>query len=254
MDHSPLLLLGIAAVGVWAGIQNALAGGGSFITFPTLLLAGLNPLAANMTSTIALFPSQLTASLGTRKGLSYLKKSALYALIGISFLGGILGGLFLLLTPVHIFAHLVPWLILMATSIFAWGSFIYRPLKQTQVSHHLTPLTFIIQGIIAIYGGYFGGGIGFLMLALLTISGQTVREANALKNILATVMNGAAVLLFAFSPMVDWLLAATLAAGGILGGLFGAWLHHYLPEKWLRVGVVIIGLVLTTWLFVRMLQ
>jgi len=104
---------------------------------------------------------------------------------------------------------------------------------------------------IAIYGGYFGGGIGFLMIAALTIAGQSVRMSVATKNALAAAMNASAVAIFAFSPLINWPAAATLAAGGVLGGLSGSWLLHRLPEKLLRGFVVVVGVVLTIWLFVR---
>jgi uncharacterized membrane protein YfcA len=108
-----------------------------------------------------------------------------------------------------------------------------------------------MQAAIAIYGGYFGGGIGFLMLAALTLAGQHVRMASATKNALAMAMNASAVLIFAFSPLVNWPAALALGAGGIVGGLSGSWLLHRLPEKALRGFVVVVGVALTIWLFVR---
>jgi uncharacterized protein len=248
MTISNEVLILIALAGLYAGTQNALAGGGSFITFPVLLLAGLNPLAANMSSTIALFPSQVTAALAGRKKVGGIGKTAFRHLFVVSVIGGILGALLLLSTPVSVFTHLVPWLVLFATLAFAWGSFGYRP-KAT--SHLSNSAVLLLQGLIAIYGGYFGGGIGFLMLAVLTIAGQAVRTANATKNMLAMTMNAAAVAIFAFSPMINWAAVAALGAGGILGGITGAWLNHRLPEQWLRGFVVLVGVVLTVWLFVR---
>jgi len=244
----PVLVL-IALAGIYAGAQNALAGGGSFITFPALLLAGVNPLAANITSTIALFPSQVTAAYAGRELVGGIQGLGFKPLFVVSLIGGALGAVLLLSTPVEIFVRLVPWLVLFATAVFAWGSFRRKPLH---AADHLPASAMIgIQGAIAVYGGYFGGGIGFLMLAALTVAGQQVRMAGATKNALAMAMNASAMLIFVFSPLVNWPAAGALAAGGIVGGYSGAWLLHRLPEKVLRGFVVAVGVALTVWLFVR---
>ncbi|WP_204376907.1 TSUP family transporter [Aquitalea pelogenes] len=114
-----------------------------------------------------------------------------------------------------------------------------------------TPLLLLIQGAIAVYGGYFGGGIGFLMLAALTIAGQQVRMATATKNALAMTMNASAVAIFAMSPQINWAAVLALGAGGIAGGVVGGWLMHRLPERQLRAFVVVVGTALTIWLFIR---
>lgn len=251
VDHSFHLLALIALAGLYAGAQNALAGGGSFITFPALLLAGLNPLAANMSSTIALFPSQITSAVAGRKLVSGVGKVPFVHLLGTSLVGGVLGAMLLLSTPVSIFSNLVPWLVMFATTAFAWGSFVFKPHPDPSRAGFSNVAILAIQGLIAIYGGYFGGGIGFLMLAALTVAGQQVRSANATKNALAMVMNASAVVIFAFSPMVDWAAVLALGAGGVAGGLVGSWLMHRLPEKILRGFVVLVGVSLTVWLFVR---
>lgn len=250
-DQSIYVLILIALAGLYAGMQNTLAGGGSFITFPALLLAGLNPLAANMSSTIALFPSQITASIAGRKLVGGIGKTSFRHLFIVSLVGGVLGALLLLSTPVRIFTHLVPWLVLFATVAFAWGSFGYKPDAVTSPNSMSNSAVLLLQGIIAIYGGYFGGGIGFLMLAVLTIAGQQVRTANATKNALAMTMNASAVVIFAFSPMINWPAVVALGIGGIVGGVVGSWLNHRLPERLLRGFVVLVGAVLTVWLFIR---
>jgi uncharacterized membrane protein YfcA len=250
MPHIDIsLLLLIALAGLYAGAQNTLAGGGSFITFPTLLLAGLNPLAANVTSTIALFPNQITSALAGRKLAGGVGGLTLGNLFSLSVVGGIVGAVLLLNTPVTIFARLVPWLVLFATAVFTWGSFRKKPLHAAGALP--TPVLAGVQFAIGVYGGYFGGGIGFLMLAALTIAGQQVRMANATKNILAMAMNASAVALFVFSSQVDWLAALALSIGGVGGALVGSWLMHRLPEKILRGFVVLVGVALTIWLFVR---
>lgn len=244
----PLLLL-ISLAGLFAGTQNTLAGGGSFITFPTLLLAGLNPLAANMTSTIALFPNQMTSSFAGRKLAGGVGDLSLGELFGISVAGGVVGAILLLNTPVTFFSQLVPWLVLFATFIFAWGNFRNKPLHVAKAIPG--PLLGIIQFLIGIYGGYFGGGIGFLMLAALTVAGQQVRMATATKNVLAMAMNASAVAMFVFSSQIDWLDALALSIGGIGGGIAGGWLVYRLPERHMRGFVVLVGIALTIWLFLR---
>ncbi len=245
------VLLLIALAGLYAGTQNALAGGGSFITFPALLLAGLNPLAANMSSTIALFPSQIASSIAGRKLVAGVGGVSFRQLFVVSIIGGVLGAVLLLSTPVSIFSGLVPWLVLIATLAFAWGSFVFKPHPDPSKAGLSNAAIMCIQGLIAIYGGYFGGGIGFLMLAALTVAGQQVKNATATKNALAMTMNASAVAIFAFSPLVNWAAVVALGLGGTVGGVLGGWLMHRLPAKILRAFIVLVGAVLTVWLFVR---
>jgi len=241
------LLIFIA--GIVAGAQNALAGGGSFITLGMLVIAGLDPRAANITSTMALFPGQVATGYAGRGMASGAEGLSFKTLFIISLAGGIVGALLLLATPPTFFAGLVPWLVLFATAVFFWGSFLRKQTAGTSVLSPWTAAT--AQFAIAIYGGYFGGGIGFLMLAVLTVAGLPVRSASATKNALAVAMNASAVLIFVFSRDVHWLHAAVLGAGGIVGGLAGVWLLPRANEKWLRIGVIAIGIMLTIGLFVR---
>jgi uncharacterized membrane protein YfcA len=242
----PFVLLFAAAV--WAGAQNALAGGGSFITLPALMLTGMGARAANITSTVALFPGQAATGFTGRKLVAGAEKLPFKVLVVISLGGGAVGAALLLSTPASFFAHLVPWLVLFATSVFAWGSF--APKKDTRPSLGRWPAAGA-QFLISIYGGYFGGGIGFLMLAALTLAGQSVRTAAATKNVLAGVMNASAVLIFLFSPDVKWDRAAIACVGAIIGGLLGGLLLKRVNEKLLRAAVVVIGVVLTVGLFLR---
>ena len=245
-----LMLVLIFAAGLWAGLQNALAGGGSFVTLPALIMSGMSPLAANITSTVALFPGQVTSGLAGRSLVTGAGRLSFKALFGISVVGGALGGLLLLNTPSSIFSRLVPWLVLFATAMFAWGSFRRKPAKLAAAQIGPLP-TGIAQFFIAIYGGYFGGGIGFLMMAALSMAGVTARHAAATKNVLASVMNAAAVALFVTSPLVHWPQAIALGAGAILGGLAGVWALRRVNERWLRIAIVCIGLALTVGLFVK---
>jgi uncharacterized membrane protein YfcA len=243
------MLIILFLAGVWAGVQNALAGGGSFVTLPVLILSGLDARAANITSTLALFPGQVTTGLANRKMVQGAERLSFRALFIISLVGGVLGALLLLATPASFFAKLVPWLVLFATAVFAWGSF-FRKVPEKGVA--LSPLQAGgMQFLIAIYGGYFGGGIGFLMLAALTVAGLPVRTAAATKNVLAAVMNASAVAIFVFSHDVHWLQSVILGVGAVGGGLIGAWMLSRVNERLLRIGVVILGVALTIGLFWR---
>jgi hypothetical protein len=244
------MLLLVFLAGLWAGVQNALAGGGSFVTLPALIVSGMSPLAANITSTVALFPAQVTSGFAGRKLVSGAGGLPFRALFVLSIAGGAAGGLLLLHTSPAVFARLVPWLVLFATAVFTWGSFFRKPRADGTV--HLGKAgTAFAQFLIAVYGGYFGGGIGILMLAALTMAGLSARNAGATKNVLAGVMNASAVVLFLTSPQLHWLQCGVLAAGAIIGGLLGAWALHRVNERALRVAIVCIGIALTVGLFLK---
>lgn len=245
---TPLAWVALFAAALWAGAQNALAGGGSFVTFPALLLTGLDPRAANITTTIAMFPGQLSTGFAGRRYWAAAGGLSVRALTVISLAGGALGALLLLATPASFFARLVPWLVLFATGVFAWGNFRKKPATPRSIGWAAAA---IIQFLIAVYGGYFGGGIGFMMLAVLTAAGLAVRNAGATKNLLAGVMNGAAVLVFLFSRDVAWLQAVVVGVAAVTGGLMGAWALNRVNERVLRLGVVVIGVLLTIGLFLR---
>ena len=248
MPHITMPYVILFAAALWAGIQNTLAGGGTFLTLPAMIFTGMNALQANITSTIALFPGQITSAWGGRSKVTGVGPLSFKALVLISLAGGIVGAILLLVTPSSIFAHLVPWLVLFATAVFAYGSF--GPKRKT--GHALNHAgAAIAQFCIAVYGGYFGGGIGFLMLAALTAAGLTIRAAGATKNVLAGVMNASAVLIFAFSPQVHWQQAAVAAVGAAIGGVIGGMLITRVNEKLLRGAAVAIGVLLTIGLFLR---
>jgi uncharacterized protein len=230
-------------------VQNALAGGGSFLTFPALLLTGLDPRAANITSTVALFPGQIATGIAGRRQATGTPSLTLTALFIISLIGGGLGAVLLLVTPVSIFSALVPWLVLFATVVFAWGSFFRR--AATQPSHAGPLAAGFMQFVISIYGGYFGGGIGILMLAALTMSGLALRNAGATKNVLAGVMNASAVAIFVFSGDVAWKQVAVVAVAAVIGGQLGAYALTRVNEKVMRVCITAIGVALTVGLFLR---
>jgi uncharacterized membrane protein YfcA len=176
---------------------------------------------------------------------------SLRALTGISLAGGAAGAVLLLLTPSSVFAQMVPWLVLFATVAFAWGSFGRKPGAQGAGRGLGAATAGVIQFCIAIYGGYFGGGIGFLMLAALALSRVPVRAASATKNLLAGAMNFTAVVIFLFSGQVHWLACAIACAGALAGSVFGARLLAHVNERALRIVVIAIGVALTTGLFIR---
>jgi len=236
-------------VAIWAGAQNALAGGGSFLILPTLMFTGMDALAANITSCVALFPAQVATGWTGRRHATGVGSLDLRWLFIISIIGGAIGAVILLETPRGFFARLVPWLVLFATGLFAWGSFLRKP---GEAQGHLSPRgAGLVQFLIATYGGYFGGGAGFLMVAALTMAGQAVRIASATKNVLAGVMNASAVAIFLFSPDLHWPQALVTAAGATIGGVAGARLIHVIDEKILRIFIIGVGSALTVGLFLR---
>jgi uncharacterized membrane protein YfcA len=249
--HPTWSLLALVLASLTAGVQNALAGGGSFLTFPALLLAGLDPRAANIASTIALFPGQVTTGLAGRADVTGAEGLSFRVLLWISLVGGACGAVLLLVTPVSVFTRLVPFLVLFATVVFAWGSFFRRAPGHGEKPALGRRAAMLMQFCIAIYGGYFGGGIGILMLAALTAAGLGVRVAGATKNVLAAVMNASAVAIFLVQAhMLPWLLIACVAIPAIVGGQVGAHLLHRVNEKVLRIAIVCIGVALTVGLFV----
>ncbi len=243
------MMLLLFAAAVWAGMQNALAGGGSFVTLPILILSGLDARAANIASTLALFPGQVSTGWVGRGMISGAAGLSFKTLMAISVVGGAIGAGLLLLTPSTFFARLVPWLVLFATALFAWGSF-FRP--DGERFPHLSPtVAAALQFVIAIYGGYFGGGIGFLMMAALTAAGVAVRTAGATKNVLASVINAGAVVIFLFTPGIPWSRVGIVALGAIVGGYGGALMLKRVGERLIRGFVVVLGVCLTVGLFLR---
>jgi uncharacterized membrane protein YfcA len=238
-------------VAIWAGAQNALAGGGSFLLLPTLMFSGMDARAANITSCAALFPAQVATGWTGRGLASGTNGLTLRALFLISVLGGAIGATILLITPSNFFAKLVPWLVFFATLVFAWGSFFKKP-GDTKI-HFGRRGAGLAQFGISIYGGYFGGGIGFLMVAALTMAGQNVRIASSTKNVLAGVMNASAVAIFVFSPDLHWLQAIVTSIGATIGGVAGARMLHHVDEKILRLLIILIGVTLTIGLFIKSL-
>ncbi|WP_310498605.1 sulfite exporter TauE/SafE family protein [Sandarakinorhabdus sp.] len=243
------MLILLFLVGLWAGAQNALAGGGSFITLAALVAAGLDPKLANITSTMALFPGQITTGWAGRSLVSGAERLSFRSLALISFMGGIGGAFLLIATPGMVFAAMVPWLVLAATALFAWSSFGPRP----KVAAAPPPawVTVLTQSAIGLYGGFFGGGAGIMTMASLALARLPVRNAAGTKNVLVALANLSAAVVFALSGAFAWREALIIGAGAMLGGYLGAHALKKLPEMVLKVGVVVIGAGLTAGLFLR---
>ena len=235
------------AAGFWAGAQNALAGGGSFVTLPVLMLTGLDARIANLTSTVALFPGQVVSGLRGRGLIVDRLPLPLGWLIAINAAGGATGAGLLLATPSTVFAGLVPWLILFATVLFIASS---SPRRDPSRAPVLGPAAFGgVQFAIAIYGGYFGGGGGFMVIAALALAGIASRSAMAFKNIVIALINAAAVVVFVFAGRAALVEAIVLGSGALIGGVAGVSVLRRIDERLLRGVVVVIGLALTAWLF-----
>jgi uncharacterized membrane protein YfcA len=251
-----LASLAVFLAGVTAGAINAVAGGGTLISFPVLLWLGRNPIAANATNTVAIWPGSLAGVIGFRRELMSVRRWLLLLVIP-SFAGGALGAWLLLRTPPSTFERLVPLLILVATLLLAAQEMITRRLGFVAEAHERptagwVTFVFTFQFLVGIYGGYFGAGMGILMLAALGLIGLTdMHQMNGLKNLLAICINGIAAVYFMLSDSVIWGDVALMAIGSIIGGLLGARVAHRLGRKFVRGFVVAIGVVMSIALAVK---
>jgi uncharacterized membrane protein YfcA len=238
----------------FAGALNAIAGGGSFISFPALLLTGVPPIPANATNTIAMWTG-VTASTGAYRSRLNVPMRVLIPLVAASVAGGLIGAILLLKTPAHTFMRLLPWLMLAATLLFTFGRTITRT-QRSSVGHDATTPAIVAASIfelfVAIYGGYFGAGMGFVILAMLALIGMTeIHAMNALKSVLSSTTNGLAVIAFVFARAIYWPQAVIMVAGAMLGGYFGAHYAQQLPQKWVRAAVIFIGAGMTVYFFAK---
>jgi uncharacterized membrane protein YfcA len=250
----PSLIIFIAAL--VAGAINSIAGGGTLISFPALLWIGRDPIAANATNTLAMWPGSLAAAYGFRRELASVRRWLLLLIIP-SLAGGALGSWLLLRTPSSTFERIVPLLILGATLLLAAQEMITRRLGVLARGHENPTagwivFVFVFQFIVGLYGGYFGAGMGILMLAALGLIGLSdLHQMNGLKNVLAVCINGIAAIYFAFSAAVSWRDVAIMTAGTIAGGLLGARLARRLGRTFVRRAVIVIGLTMTVALLLR---
>ena len=254
MQLTPLTYVFLAGASFVAGAMNAVAGGGTLLTFPTLLGAGIAPVIANATSTLSLVPASVAGAYGFRKELPALRKTLKLFFIP-AILGSLVGAKLMLWGGDSLLSTLVPWLILGAALLFLLQEPISR--KLTSLSKHKQPLdeaaaadalyqnvpfVVIFIFLMAIYGGYFGAGMGILTLAALGFLGfSNIHQMNGLKNILAALINLVATVTFILAGRIDWLIALIMASGAVLGGLFGAGIAMKVGQKRVRQAVVFIG-------------
>ncbi len=253
--HAGLLF----SAAVVAGAINSVAGGGSFISFPSLLFAGIPPVNANATNTVALWPGQVASIGAYRQELQKLPWRNVIPLLVIGILGGIFGAWVLLKTPQKTFMNLVPWLMLIATVIFMFSGRITQWVRRRTSEHRTTEFAtgrgIAIQIFIAFYIGYFGAGAGILILAMLALLGmEHIHTMNALKALLTTVSNGVALLVFIVSRAVYWPEAIIMIVGSTIGGYFGAHLAQKTKPENVRRIVIAIGLILTVYFFAKQLR
>jgi uncharacterized protein len=233
---------------VIGGAINSVAGGGSFVAFPALLFTGVPPIPANATNTVALWPGSAASALAYRRELAEVR-SDLVPLGSAALVGGLAGSLLLLRTSESAFVLLIPWLLLFATMVFSFGGVVRAMLHSVQA-----PLwvAVVAQLFISVYGGYFGGGMGIMMLAVLSMLGMAdIHRMNALKTVLATLVNGVAVVAFIAAKAVDWTPGVVMIIGGIAGGYGGAAIARRLDAKYVRYTVLAIAWTMTVYFFVR---
>jgi uncharacterized protein len=247
-----IFLFGTAFIG---GGLNAVAGGGSFITFPALIFTGMLPIAANATNNTAMWVAGLASASAYRQDLD-IKGRSLLVLSITSLVGGAIGAILLLFTSPDIFKKLIPYLLLLATVVFIFGEAIktwVQTIRQSSSSEPPPIATLIVaQLAISIYGGFFGAGIGILMLATLTFSGiKNIHAMNALKAFLATCINGIAIIPFMFAGLIAWQQALLMAVGGCLGGYAIARVARKIQPQIIRRFVAIVAIGMTTYFFIR---
>lgn len=248
MDLSTVLLL--SAAGLAGGIISTLAGGAAIVTFPTLLAVGLSPVIATATNLAALVPSSFLAAYSDRTQLPAFNR-AFVGLVLASVGGAVIGAVLLMFTSTRLFEFLVPLLLGFATVLFAFGDRISRAWRERSLARHghepqikVTSLPMLLP--VSIYGGYFGAGLGVLLVAVMQLAtGGEYRPANAAKNLVAAINGLAAVLVFAVKGGINWPAAFAMTSGALFGALIGARIARYAPREVMRWVVVVIGAVLT---------
>jgi uncharacterized membrane protein YfcA len=240
----------LVAAGLLGGSMNAVAGGGSFVTFPVLVLAGLPPIAANATSTVALFPGTLASTWAYRRDLGGIAGVGLRILLPISIAGGLVGAVLLLVTPGAAFDKVIPWLLLAATLTFAGGRNLGAWLRRRVRIGRGALLA--IQFILGVYGGYFGGAVGLMMMAAWTLLDSIDLKTMApARTLLTSAANGMAVLCFAAAGAVWWPEGLAMMASTIAGGYYAARLARHLPPAVLRGFVIVLSACVTAGFFVK---
>jgi len=238
------LLFAVATLG---GAINSVAGGGSFVTFPALLFAGIPAVQANATSTIALWPGSVASALAYRRELGDVRRELLP--MGLASLaGGLAGSVLLLRTSDRTFVKLIPWLLLFAAVLFSFGGPVAKRLQRGAGAP--LALATAAQVAVSVYGGYFGGGIGIMMLAILSVLGMAdIHRMNALKTLLGALINGVAVIAFVIAGAVAWAPGVVMIAGGITGGYAGAAIARLVDPRHVRWLVLCVAWTMTAYFF-----
>jgi len=244
----PYLLLVCAAF--VAGIMNAIAGGGSLVTFPALVFTGVPSVVANASSTVALFPGALASAWGYRNDFTPFEGVSFKSVLAVSFVGGAVGALLLLSTPEKTFDVIVPWLVLAATLVFIFGPQVTRSARSV---FRMRPGPFlVIHFFLGIYTGYFGGALGLITLAVWSLFGLTdLKAVNPNKILIGGLTNTAAVACFVIAAKVWWTESLVMLVGAVAGGYFGARFGRKLNPKMVRYIVVAISVAATTVFFLR---
>jgi uncharacterized protein len=232
-----------------AGALNAVAGGGSFLTLPALVFTGVPPVVANATGTVALLPGYMAGAWGFKDDTAPPPGLSMRLLVTLSLIGGAAGAALLLVTPDATFRLVVPWLLLVATALFAFGPALRKRLAGGKPSAPKATLSVLV---VAAYGGYFNGGLGILLLALFGLLGQTNLHAmNGLKNWVSALLTAIAVAIYAAGGVVLWPQALMMMVAATAGGYGGALMARRIPADWLRGGIVVTGLVMAAVFFWR---
>lgn len=244
-----LFLLIVAAM--IGGSANALAGGGQFIVFPALLFAGVASVKANATASLAMVPGGIASAWVYRGSLSGQRHRLILPLVAVSLAGSFAGSLLLLNTSNATFSAFVPWLLLIAASVFTAAPHLRRAATRASGRRSMTGLL-AGQLVISLYGGYFGAGMGVLMIALfLACANMDVQAGNGLRMLCGTAINVLAVLVFAIRGAIDWRVGIPMLLGGMAGGYLSARLMRRLSEKAARNAILVYAWGLTVWFFVR---
>ena len=247
-DGFTLALVALAAF--FGAALNAAAGGGSFLTLPALIYAGIPPVAANATGTTALLPGYFASTWGFREDLGPPRSVGMTALMLTCLVGGGIGAGLLITTSNHAFRALVPWLLLFATALFAFGPTLLRRIGRHPEQHAPRLQALVGLFVVSMYGGYFNGGLGVLLLAMLTLIGEThLNRMNALKNAISAVLTLFAVGIYAAAGTVQWRWVAVMLPAVLVGGYVGARVARRIPREVMRWSIVLIGLVMSALFF-----
>ncbi len=236
-----------------AGVLNTIAGGGTFITFPALVFIGLPPVVANATSAVAVFPGYLAGAAGFRDELRRFDRKQLIRLIVITLIGSLIGSLLLLVSSNDVFSVIVPFLLLAATLAFLFGDRIRA--WAASKSRSVTPYGTVGLLLVCIYGGYFSGGLGIILLALFALWGMTnIHEMNGLKTGLSFVLTVISVIVFATGGLVEWHYSLIMMIAATLGGYAGAPISRALPRSTVRMIIAGVGFIMSAIFFWRLIM